>query len=68
MIFLPAKNDTVVVLGGCKVVGTIKRYRSRKGWIASVPGILHPAEHRGECFFKSIGAARAAITERAERA
>lgn len=63
MIFLPTKNDTVVVLGGCKAIGTIKRYRSRGGWIVSVPGILAPASHRGECFYKTIREAKAAVSK-----
>jgi hypothetical protein len=60
LTFRPIKLETVVVMRGEKVAGTIKRYRAHKGCIASVPGILSAAG-TGNAFFRTIPEAKAAI-------
>jgi hypothetical protein len=63
LTFRPILLETVVVMRGDKVAGTIKRYRARKGCIVRVPGVLTPSANPGECFFLTIAAAKARLIE-----
>jgi hypothetical protein len=63
LTFKPIKLETVVVMRGDKVAGTIKRYRAHKGCIVRVPGLLTPDTHPGGCFFPTIAAAKARLIE-----
>ena len=56
--FKPIKLETVVVMKGKKVIGTIRRYRQYKGCIVNIPGVLTSAENPGEAFFKTIPEAK----------
>ena len=51
LTFCPMLLETVVVMRGVKVAGTIKRYRAHKGCIVRVPGVLTPSANPGDCFF-----------------
>lgn len=59
--FRALKNETVVVMRGDRVAGTIRRYRGHGGCIVSVIGILSPAKNPGQCFFKTIPEAKRAL-------
>ena len=61
--FKPIKLETVVVMRGDKVVGTIKRYRAHKACIVSVPGLLSAAANPGHASFPTIGAAKKRLLE-----
>ena len=63
LTFRPMLLETVVVMRGVKVAGTIKRYRAHKGCIVSVPGILTPSANPGNCFFPTVAAAKARLLE-----
>jgi hypothetical protein len=60
LTFRPIKLETVVVMRGEKVAGTIKRYRAHKGCIVSVPGVISAAGTGGS-FFRTIDDAKAAV-------
>ena len=63
LTFKPIKLETVVVMRGVKVAGTIKRYRAHKGCIVRVPGVLTPSANPGDCFFPTVAAAKARLLE-----
>jgi hypothetical protein len=54
LTFTPIKLETVVVLRGDKVIGTIKRYRSFKAVLVHVEGLLTAASNRGYAKFDTI--------------
>ena len=60
LTFRPIKLETVVVMRGGKVAGTIKRYRAHKGCIVSVLGLI-TAAGTGSAFFRTIPEAKAAL-------
>lgn len=62
--FKPIKLETVVVMRGEKVAGRINRYRSHGGCVVSVPGVIHPTETPGQCWFPNVPAAKAALLAR----
>jgi len=61
--FKPIKLETVVVMRGEKPIGTIRRYRSHKACIVSVPGLLTAsmAAGKGNSVFPNIPAAKKAV-------
>lgn len=61
LTFKPIRNETVVVMRGDKVAGTIRRYRVHKGCLVHVPGLLDSSSARGSRFFRTIDEAKAAI-------
>lgn len=61
--FLPMKIETVVVLRGTKVIGTIKRYRTHKACLVSIPGLLSAAANPGQASFKTVPEAKKRILE-----
>ena len=63
LTFKPIKLETVVVMRGEKPVGTIRRYRSHKSCIVSVPGVLTAsmAIGKGRSVFPTIGEAKKAL-------
>lgn len=63
LTFRPMLLETVVVMRGVKVAGTIKRYRAHKGCIVRVPGVLTPSANPGDCFFPTVAAAKARLIE-----
>ena len=63
LTFRPMLLETVVVMRGVKVAGTIKRYRAHKGCIVRVPGVLTPSANPGDCFFPTVAAAKARLLE-----
>lgn len=60
LTFRPIKLETVVVMRGDKVVGTIRRYRAHRACIVSVPGLLTAsmAIGKGNAVFKTVGEAK----------
>lgn len=63
LTFRPIKLETVVVMRGDKVAGTIKRYRAHKGCIVHVPGLLTSSSNKGQCFFRTVAEAKARLLE-----
>jgi hypothetical protein len=65
LTFRPIKLETVVVMRGDKVAGTIRRYRAHKACIVSVPGVLtaRMAIGQGKATFPTIAAAKARLLE-----
>jgi hypothetical protein len=65
LTFKPIKLETVVVMRGEKVVGTIRRYRAHKACIVSVPGLLTAsmAIGKGNAVFPTIAAAKKRLLE-----
>lgn len=63
LTFRPLKLETVVVMRGDKVAGTIRRYRAHKACIVSVPGLLTAsmAVGKGKSTFRTIADAKRAI-------
>ena len=63
--FRPIKLETVVVMRGDKVLGTIKRYRAHKTCIVRVPGILAAtmAIGKGYASFPTISEAKKKLLE-----
>lgn len=63
--FHPIKLETVVVMRGPKVIGTIRRYRAHKACIVSVPGLLTAsmAIGEGKAVFPTIAEAKKKILE-----
>lgn len=63
LTFRPIKLETVVVMRGAKVAGTIKRYRAHKACIVRVPGVLTAsmAIGQGKATFPTIAEAKAAL-------
>jgi hypothetical protein len=67
LTFKPIKMETVVVMRGDKVAGTIKRYRAHKAVIVSVPGLMaadtHNQPFKGQRTFKTVAEAKAKLLE-----
>lgn len=63
LTYRPIKLETVVVLRGDRVVGTIKRYRAYRRCIVSVPGLLSSATHPGQANFATVGEAKARLNQ-----
>ena len=65
LTFRPIKLETVVVMRGDKVAGTIRRYRAHGACIVSVPGVLTAsmAIGKGYASFPTIAAAKARLLE-----
>lgn len=65
LTFRPIKLETVVVMRGNKVAGTIRRYRAHRACIVSVPGVLTAsmAIGQGKAVFPTIGEAKARLLE-----
>ena len=61
LTFLPIKLETVVVMRGDKVAGTIRRYRAHRRCIVSVPGVLSAAANPGRANFATIAEAKKAL-------
>lgn len=65
LTFRPIKLETVVVMRGDKVAGTIKRYRAHKACIVNVPGVLTAsmAIGQGKASFRTIAEAKRAVLD-----
>lgn len=67
LTFRPMLLETVVVMRGNKVAGTIKRYRAHKAVIVSVPGLMaantHNQPFKGQRTFKTVAEAKAKLLE-----
>ena len=63
LTFRPIKLETVVVMRGEKVAGTIRRYRAHKACIVNIPGLLTAsmAIGKGRATFPTIKEAKAAV-------
>lgn len=63
--YRPIKLETVVVMRGDKVVGTIKRYRAHNCCIVNVPCLLTAsmAIGKGNSVFRTIGDAKRKLNE-----
>jgi len=59
LTFRPTKLETVVVMRGNDVVGTIRRYHGK--WQTRVPGVLTPASNPGQTVYDNLAAAKAAL-------
>jgi hypothetical protein len=65
LTFRPMKLETVVVMRGEKVAGTIRRYRAHHACVVSVPGLLTAsmAIGQGKATFPNVPAAKARLLE-----
>lgn len=65
LTFKPMRNETVVVMRGDKVVGTIRLYRAHKSCIVHVPGLLTASmtPGKGDALFPTIPAAKKRLLE-----
>lgn len=61
LTFRPIKLETVVVMRGEKVAGTIKRYRQWKGCIVHIAGLMDASAPQGSRFFRTIPDAKKAV-------